>query len=164
MTDEVKLTWDGPKTFDTHELYTDMVDKGAWPGDPAVPLPAPFVDNRGKIQNLLLKPMQSVAIIESKAGSRRASHMHLSDWHYAYVISGRVIYYERGPGETAVPEGRVFGPGEMFFTPPQREHLMYFPVDTTIITLAKNVRSHEEHEADLVRVDFNLPAIDPNGP
>ena len=40
----------------------------------------------------------------------------------------------------------------MFFTPPMVEHAMFFPVESTFITFAKNRRDHENHESDLVRV------------
>jgi hypothetical protein len=32
------------------------------------------------------------------------------------------------------------------------EHAMFFPVESTFITFAKNRRDHENHESDLVRV------------
>lgn len=143
----------------THDEYTTAVDEGRWPSDPRVPLPAPFRDQRGAIQNLLLKPHRSVAVITSTRGSVRACHWHRTDWHYAFVASGRVLYFEREVGSKSIPTPHEFGPGEMFFTPPEREHAMLFVDDTTILTFAKNVRSHEEHEKDLVRVEFITPEI-----
>jgi hypothetical protein len=35
-----------------------------------------------------------------------------------------------------------------------REHIMYFLQSSVMITMAKNIRSHTQHEADLVRVKF----------
>ncbi len=66
---------------------------------------------------------------------------------------------ERSVGDTGIPTPVVFRRGDMFFTPPMKEHATVFLEDTTIITMAKNVRSHEEHEADLVRVVFVTPSI-----
>lgn len=137
-----------------HEDFTQAVDEGRWPTDNAVPLPEPFVNQNGAIQNLLLKPLQSVAALTSVRGAIRANHYHRTDWHYAYVVRGRVLYFERAIGEHRVTEPQSFGPGEMFFTPPLREHAMLFTEDSLILTFAKNVRSHEEHEADLVRVAY----------
>jgi quercetin dioxygenase-like cupin family protein len=142
-----------------HEKYTTAVDEGRWPRDAAVPLPTHFENESGKIQNLLLKPVKSVAAIESVKGSVRANHLHKTDWHYAYVVSGKVLYFEREAGNLNIPQPRAFGPGEMFFTPPGVEHAMLFAEESVIFTLAKNVRSHEEHEADLVRVSFITPEI-----
>jgi dTDP-4-dehydrorhamnose 3,5-epimerase-like enzyme len=138
----------------TPDEYTQAVDDGNYPKDPVVPMETPFVDERGVIQNLLLKPMTSAAMIVSKKGSVRANHLHRTDWHYAYVVSGEILYFERDIGSTEIPEPMKFTAGQMFFTPPMREHAMLFSQDTVFLTLAKNVRSHENHEADLERVSF----------
>jgi dTDP-4-dehydrorhamnose 3,5-epimerase-like enzyme len=140
-----------------NDTYTEMVNNGEWPSDSAVPLDTPFINENGVIQNLVLKPMTSVAVITSEPGSMRANHYHKTDWHYAYVVQGKVLYFERPVNSKEIPQPRAFVTGEMFFTPPMKEHTMVFPVKTTIVTMAKNVRSHESHEADLVRVEFITP-------
>ncbi len=137
-----------------NNAYTSMVDNGKWPDDSLVPLDTPFINENGSIQNLVLKSLTSVAVITSRMGTMRANHYHKTDWHYAYVISGSILYFERSVGSTEIPEPRSFKTGEMFFTPPMKEHTMVFPEETTFVTMAKNVRSHESHEADLVRVEF----------
>lgn len=147
-----------------HESYVTAVDAGNWPSERLVPLPASFVNDAGDIQNLILHPVTSVAVITSKARTIRANHYHKTDWHYAYVVSGRIAYFERKVGNTKIPVPQIFLAGQMFFTPPMVEHAMYFPMGTTFVTMARNVRSHESHEADLVRVSFisldNIPARD----
>lgn len=143
----------------TNDEYTQAVDEGRWPEDCAVPLDDPFVNANGKIQNLVLKPMNSATAITSVKGAVRANHWHKTDWHYSYVASGRILYFERPVGSTEIPEPRSFGPGEMFFTPPNREHAMLFAEDTVFITFARNVRSHEKHEEDVVRMPFITPEI-----
>lgn len=140
-----------------NNAYTEMVNSGMVPADSSVPLDDMFTDDRGEIRNLILSPVTSVARIESKLGSVRANHWHRSDWHYAFVESGLVFYFERPVGSTEIPEPRPYRPGEMFYTPPNREHAMLFGMDSVIYTFAKNVRSHENHEADLVRVEFITP-------
>ncbi len=144
----------------THEEYTRAVDEGRWPDDPFVPLPSAFENASGAIQNLLLTPCQSVAAIVSNLGAVRANHFHRTDWHYTYVAQGEVLYFERAIGATYIPTPWRFKPGEMFFTPPMREHAMLFTMNSLILTFARNVRSHEEHESDLVRVPtFITPDI-----
>lgn len=137
-----------------HNEYTKRVENGEWPYSAFVPLPAPFVNDVGNIQNLILRPVTSVAIIDSKAHTIRANHYHKTDWHYAYVISGRIAYFERKVGSIETPIPHIFLAGQMFFTPPMVEHVMYFPVDTQFVTMAKNIRSHDSHESDVVRVNF----------
>lgn len=141
----------------TNDEFTSQVDSGQWPSEIGVPLDTPFTDFRGVIQNLVLKPMTSVAVITSKRGTVRANHYHKTDWHYAYVISGSIKYYHRPVGSTEDPQFEIFTAGQMFFTPPMVDHTMVFTEDTTFITMARNVRSHESHEADLVRIQL----IDP---
>jgi hypothetical protein len=142
-----------------HDSYTKSVDEGSWPASPRVPLPSPFVDARGGIQNVLLRPCRSVAFITSTHGSVRANHYHRTDWHYAFVVRGRVLYFEREIGATEIPKPRIFITGECFFTPPMREHAMLFDTDTEIVTMAKNARDHESHESDVVRVEFVTPEV-----
>lgn len=134
--------------------YAKLVDEKAFPKEQQVPLDPPFEDARGVIQNLLLTPINSVAVIKSKAGSIRSNHYHLTDWHYIYVVSGSLKYYERGVEDTVKPAPRLFKSGDMFFTPPMKVHKVEFLEDTVIMTFAKNIRDHEHHEEDVVRMEF----------
>lgn len=134
--------------------FTALVDQGTYPEQVAVPLESPFANGNGEIQNLLLKRFTSAAVIHSVPGAVRANHYHKTDWHYAYVLSGSVWYYWRPVDTRIEPQHKVFGPGTMFFTPPMVEHAMFFPEQTSFLTFARNVRDHEHHEADLVRVQL----------
>lgn len=144
--------------------YSAAVDRGEFPDQVAVPLDEPFVNDNGVIQNLLLERFTSAAIITSRAGAVRANHWHKTDWHYAYVVSGSIWYYWRPVGSTQPPERRDFAQGEMFFTPPNLEHAMFFPEETAFVTFAKNVRDTEHHEADLVRVPIIAAEQDADAP
>lgn len=142
-----------------------MVSAGDWPENRVVPLPESFVDGRGSIQNVLLTPVNSVVVIDSKKGTVRANHYHKTDWHFCYVICGQILYYERPVGSGGLSNEEsvnaiaplVLDPGTLFFTPPGVEHAMVFTKDTIFLTLSRNVRTHEGHEEDLVRVDFISP-------
>lgn len=142
-----------------NQEYTQAVDLGRFPRTPNVPIHDDFRDGRGVIQNLILSPISSVARITSAKGTTRANHWHRTDWHYAYVETGEVLYFERPVGATVVPEPKSYPAGTMFFTPPRVEHCMLFAADSVIFTFAQNVRSHDNHEADLVRVAFVTPEI-----
>lgn len=142
-----------------NEKYCKLVESGMFPTDAEVSLDSVFSDGRGEIVNVLLTPITSVARITSRAGSIRANHYHKSDWHYALVERGCILYFEREIGELNIPEPRVFRAGQMFFTRPNIEHSMLFKEDTVFFTFAKNVRTHENHESDLERVAFVTPEI-----
>jgi dTDP-4-dehydrorhamnose 3,5-epimerase-like enzyme len=145
-----------------HLRYVHRVLAGDFPDDPIVPLDKPFIDARGVIQNLVLGSFTSSAIITSKTRSVRANHWHRTDWHFSYVVSGEIWYYERPigvddklaeqNGATNAMKKWVIGPGQMFFTAPRMAHAMAFSADTSFLTFSKNVREHDTHEEDVVRV------------
>ncbi len=121
-------------------------------------LPPPFINDAGKIQNLVELPegaasVRGVSIIYSKAGSRRSSHRHAQDWHYLYVLSGSMIYRERRVGSETVVKFRV-KEGEMILTGPNVDHWTEFDEDTVLISASRLSRSHAEHESDLTRVEW----------
>ena len=135
------------------EPLTEL-EKKYWPAHGVVKLEKPFVDGRGSIQPLVDTLMKSAVMIESKAGSLRANHYHKTDWHYCYVVSGRIEYLHRPTGSDQEPELLVIEEGEMVFTPPMVDHGMRFPVDTIFLTLSRNPRDQASYEADVVRIDM----------
>ena len=134
--------------------YTDLVNEGKWPDAQIVPLDAPFIDDRGYIQNLLNSPVNGAAIIFSKEGTERSNHWHKEDWHYLYVVSGKMEYFERGLDEQFTGVSTMVNPGEMVFTPPNKVHKTVFLLDTVLVSLSKRNRDHSSHEEDVVRVKF----------
>lgn len=137
-----------------HAEYVKLVNDGKFPSDSIVPLPSSFIDARGEIKNLLFTPITSVAIITSKAGTVRSNHYHKTDWHYLYVISGSMKYYERDVGAESDSEPLLVKADQMVFTGPMKVHKTEFLEDTVMLSFAKNVRDHEHHEEDVVRVEF----------
>ena len=67
-------------------------------------LPDSFKDNRGEIQTLLNKHNGSVVVISTVSGVERANHYHKEDYHYCYVVSGSIIYFERPAGSNERPK------------------------------------------------------------
>lgn len=136
--------------------YTDLVDKGQYPSEPLVELDSPFVDDRGVIQNLLNTSINGAAVITSKKGSVRSNHWHKTDWHYLYVLSGSMEYYERPVDlsrDDSIPP-IVVKAGQMVFTPPYVVHKTVFLEDTVLLSFSKRNRDHDSHEEDIVRENF----------
>ena len=125
-----------------------------WPTKPLVDLEKPFIDKRGSIQPLVDLLMKSAVMIHSKAGSLRANHYHKTDWHYCYVISGKIEYYYKDLNSDKTVELLIVEKGRMVFTPPLVEHCMKFPEDTLFLTLSRNSRDQETYEADVVRTNL----------
>lgn len=129
-------------------------EKRRWPREPIVRLEKPFVDVRGLIQPLVDIDMKSAVMIESKKGSLRANHYHLTDWHYCYVLDGRMEYFHRPTGSSGDPEMLMVEAGQMVFTPPMVDHAMRFPKDCTFLTLSRNPRDQASYEADVRRIEL----------
>jgi dTDP-4-dehydrorhamnose 3,5-epimerase-like enzyme len=128
-------------------------ERKTWPTDVIVELPKPFEDDRGGIQPLVDMHMESCVLITSKKGTVRANHYHQTDWHYCYVLSGKIDYYHRPHGSTKPAEKVVIKMGQMFFTPPLVDHAMVFVEDTTFLTWGRNSRAQEVYEADVRRIN-----------
>ncbi len=129
-------------------------EKRHWPKEPIVRLEKPFVDVRGLIQPLVDIDMKSAVMIESKKGSLRANHYHLTDWHYCYVLDGRMEYFHRPTGSSDDPAMLMIEAGQMVFTPPMVDHAMRFPRDCTFLTLSRNPRDQASYEADVRRIEL----------
>ena len=94
----------------------------------------------------------TVSVLECPAGSVRANHWHREDRHWLYIVTGGVDYYERPIGATELPEPQLFEAGDMIYTPPMVEHALKFTRDTILVSMSDRSRTHEEHEADVVRL------------
>ena len=116
-------------------------------------LPDRFNDKRGYIQPISHDHKGSVVVIDTVPFVQRANHYHKEDYHYCYVISGKIHYYERPANTNIIPIETIYTAGEMFYTGPMMEHCMYFDVPTTFLTLGGKTRMQEDYEADLVRTE-----------
>ena len=111
-----------------------------------------FKDSRGKIVNLSNELLKSCALIKSKKNSVRANHYHKKDWHYCYVIKGKIEYFYRKHGSKGKINKKIIKSGELFFTPPLVDHAMRFPVYTEFITLGRGSRTKIDYEKDTIKV------------
>ena len=115
-------------------------------------------DPRGTIESLCDQPVGDITRIFSKAGSVRSNHYHKTDWHILYVVSGKMLLYERPAGSGDIPKMRVLEAGEYAYTGPMVEHTTLFPQDTTLLCFSGNRRGKDAYEDDLVRCE-NLHAL-----
>ena len=129
----------------------------ALPDEVIVAMEAPFADSRGEIQPLVDRAMRSAVLISSKKGTVRANHYHKTDWHYCYVLEGRIEYHHRPHGSDAAPETVIIERGQLFFTPPMIDHAMVFLEDTTFLALGRNSRAQAVYEADVERIELVAP-------
>ena len=111
-----------------------------------------FKDKRGYILNIANLLFRSCALIKSKKNSIRANHYHKKDWHYCYVLRGKIEYYYRKHGANLKPKKIIIKSGELFFTPPMVDHAMKFPVYTEFITLGRGSRTKIDYDKDTHKI------------
>ena len=117
------------------------------------------VDARGGITKILddgKTKIRSILMITGKKGTVRANHYHKKDTHWVYMLSGKMMYYEKTLQGTKI-EKTILKKGDMIFSPAKRIHAFKFLEDTVWIVLSTMSRSRVHYEADTVRVKFIEP-------
>lgn len=114
-------------------------------------------DGRGTIRRVASGA--DVLLITSLPGARRANHYHLLYGHHCLVVSGVIDYYERPAGSTEKPSHQTYVAGDLFWTPPNVEHLMLFQQPTTFYCFSVGARDPKHYEADTVRMPFELDKV-----
>ncbi|MDR1012290.1 MAG: hypothetical protein LBL40_00270 [Coxiellaceae bacterium] len=139
----------------------ELDEKKLWPKSTLVSLSTPHIDKRGSIQGIVNLPVKNVTLITSKKGSVRSNHYHKTDWHYMYILSGKIKYYHRPTGSNLSPMEIFVKQGDLIFTPPMEDHTTVFLEDTSLLAISRNLRDQESYENDVVRVtlidDKNIP-------
>ncbi|HSP07236.1 MAG TPA: cupin domain-containing protein [Acidobacteriota bacterium] len=125
-----------------------------------IPIPAPIVDARGSITNLLEPAfkIKGVLLIVSRAGAVRANHYHRKDSHYVYILKGKMEYTEkdmRRPG--ARKKTILLREGDLVLTPPMTAHAMRFLEDTVFLALTTEKRDRASYERDTRRIQLIEP-------
>ena len=82
----------------------------------------------------------NVSIISCLKNSIRSNHYHLDDWHYIYVLKGRINYFFTNLKRTKVYY-KIINTNDIIFTPPMEIHATHFPVNTELLVVSKNKRN-----------------------
>jgi len=109
--------------------------------------------SRGEILSIVDTQVSNVSIITCNAGSIRSNHYHKKDFHYMYVLEGRMDYFYKNNLNNEIKYLSV-SEGQNIFTPNKEIHATYFPVDTKLIVSSGNPRDQVTYEEDTVRVEF----------
>ncbi len=110
-------------------------------------------DKRGSIISIVNEKCSNVSIITCKKGSIRSNHYHLKDWHYIYVLKGKINYFYSDLKKIKV-NYKLVSTNEIIFTPPKEIHATHFPVNSELLVVSKNKRNKRIYEKDTVRVEF----------
>lgn len=109
------------------------------------------LDKRGSIVSLIDFKVNNISIITSNSKSIRSNHYHKKDWHFMYVLEGKMNYYFKRNNKVFLIKLRK---KDLIYTPPKEIHATYFPMKTVILVASKNKRSKKIYEQDTVRVNF----------
>ena len=110
-------------------------------------------DVRGNILSIVDYQINNVSLITCTAGSIRSNHYHKKDFHFMYVLEGKIDYFYKRLNDNSINYFSVL-PGDNIFTPKKEIHATFFPVETKLIVSSGFPRDKETYEADTVRVNF----------
>ena len=104
-----------------------------------------FTDRRGDIANLLAVPVRHVTLITSRPGAVRGNHVHQTDSHFTYLLSGRARYHQLvdGEGESCPMEA-----GDMVLTPAGIPHAIIFDEESVLLAFCTADRTAGRYEQD----------------
>ena len=109
--------------------------------------------NRGEILSIVDEKISNVSLITCNAGSIRSNHYHKKDFHYMFVLEGKIDYFYKSLTNETINYIKVL-PGENIFTPNNEIHATFFPVKTKLIVSSGFPRDQTTYENDTVRVNF----------
>ena len=110
-------------------------------------------DDRGSILSIVDEKVQNVSIIECNKNTIRSNHYHIKDFHFMYVLEGKIDYFFKSLTDNEVFYLEVKN-GETIFTPNEEIHATFFPSNTKLIVSSGFPRDQETYEKDTVRVKF----------
>lgn len=108
------------------------------------PEPA-FTDPRGDITNLLAFPVQHVALITSTPGAVRGNHVHQTDSHFTYLLSGHCDYHQVVDG---VVESCCMEAGDLILTPAGAPHALVAAEESVFLAFCTAERGGGKYEED----------------
>ena len=110
-------------------------------------------DYRGEIKSIVDAKISNVSIITCNANSIRSNHYHKKDFHFMYVLKGKINYFFSDLEKKNIKFLKI-KKGDTIFTPKMEIHATHFPVDTTLIVSSGYPRDQKTYEEDTVRVEF----------
>ena len=110
-------------------------------------------DERGEILSIVDQNISNVSIIKCNANTIRSNHYHLTDWHFMYVLRGKIDYFYKEIDSNEIHYLEVTK-GDNIFTPSLEIHATYFPVETKLVVSSLNPRDQVTYEKDTIRVEI----------
>ena len=94
-------------------------------------------DVRGSIKSIVDYKISNVSIITSNSNSIRSNHYHIKDFHFMYVLEGKIDYFFKGIDDDndnmSYLEVNI---GDTIFTPKMEVHCTFFQLKQNLLSLA----------------------------
>jgi len=113
-------------------------------------VPDRFEDERGVIQDLLVRPDAAVTLIETVKGAIRGNHVHDKTVQFTYILSGLLRVVTQRAGGTL--HDHVYKPGEVTCEDPGTAHAWEALEDTRVLVFTHGPRSGDAYESDTRRL------------
>ena len=111
------------------------------------------IDARGEILSIVDEKISNVSIITCAKSTIRSKHYHKKDFHFMYVLEGKIDYFYKSLENETIRYISV-EVGDSIFTPCMEIHATFFPVTTKLIVSSGFPRDQKTYENDTVRVEF----------
>ena len=111
------------------------------------------IDARGEILSIVDEKISNVSIITCSKNTIRSNHYHKKDFHFMYVLEGKIDYFYKSLENENISYISV-EVGDSIFTPCMEIHATFFPVKTKLIVSSGFPRDQKTYENDTVRVKF----------
>jgi oxalate decarboxylase/phosphoglucose isomerase-like protein (cupin superfamily) len=111
------------------------------------------IDARGEILSIVDEKISNVSIITCAKSTIRSNHYHKKDFHFMYVLEGKIDYFYKSLENETIRYISV-EVGDSIFTPCMEIHATFFPVTTKLIVSSGFPRDQKTYENDTVRVEF----------
>lgn len=113
-----------------------------------------FVDERGRISDLLNEKIAHVGLITTVKGAVRASHYHRTSHQYSYILSGSFEVLTAPAIAPKKVKRHVVRAGELISIAPGTIHRFKAIRTADMVDMISQSRANGGYENDVVRVSF----------
>lgn len=115
-----------------------------------------IIDERGFITKIIDQNkynIKSILYIFRKKSSIGANHFHKKDYHFIYVLSGKIRYFEKDMHEKDAPlESVILNPGDLVLTLPAKAHATEILEEGVHLAFSTENRDSKSYEKDTIRI------------
>lgn len=110
-------------------------------------------DERGEIVDVFYKEnINHVAVINSKAGTKRGNHYHKRTTQHMLITKGVLEYWYKPLNSKSPAKREILKEGDLLTTPPLEVHALKIIKKNQFIVFSQGLRGGKDYESDTYRV------------